>query len=60
MKKQKKRSFLSYKDCFSPFFSIFDEKMAKQTLVFESPKELSLKGGMMVIADREKEETTFR
>lgn len=34
--------------------------MAKQTLVFESPKELSLKGGMMVIADRKTEETTFR
>ena len=34
--------------------------MAKQTLIFESPKELSLKGGMMVIIDRETEETTFR
>ena len=34
--------------------------MAKQTLVFESPKELSLKDGMLVIADRETEETTLR
>ena len=34
--------------------------MAKQTLVFESPMELSLMGGMMVIADKETEETTLR
>lgn len=34
--------------------------MAKQTLVFETAKELSLSGGMMVIADRETGETTVR
>ncbi len=32
--------------------------MAKQTLVFESPKELSLRDGMLVITNSETEETT--
>ena len=32
--------------------------MAKQTLVFESSKELSLRDGMLVITNRETEETT--
>ena len=35
-------------------------KMAKQTLVFESPKELSLKDNMIVIKDRDTEEMTLR
>ena len=34
--------------------------MAKQTLVFESPKELSLKDNMIVIKDRDTEEMTLR
>jgi CRISPR-associated protein Cas1 len=34
--------------------------MAKQTLVFESSKELSLRDGMLVITNRETEETTLR
>lgn len=42
------------------FFSNFARKMAKQTLVFESPKELSLRDGMLVISDRETGETVMR
>ena len=34
--------------------------MPKQTLVFETPKELSLKDWMMVIADRSTGEITLR
>ena len=34
--------------------------MAKQTLVFESPIELTLKGGMIVITDRKTGEITMR
>ena len=34
--------------------------MAKQTLVFESPKELSLKDNLIVIKDRDTEEMTLR
>ena len=34
--------------------------MARQTLVFESPKELSLRGGMIVITDRNTGEITLR
>ena len=34
--------------------------MAKQTLVFESPIELTLKGGMIVITDRKNGEITMR
>ena len=34
--------------------------MAKQTLVFESPLELSLKEGMIVITDRNTEKSTLR
>jgi CRISPR-associated protein Cas1 len=34
--------------------------MAKQTLVFESPMELSLKGGMIAITNRESGEMTLR
>lgn len=34
--------------------------MAKQTLVFESPKELSLKDGMLVISDRDTGEIVMR
>lgn len=33
--------------------------MAKQTLVFESPMELSLKGGMIAITNRESGEMTL-
>lgn len=40
--------------------SNFARKMAKQTLVFESPKELSLKDGMPVISDRDKGEIVKR
>jgi hypothetical protein len=40
--------------------SIFARKMAKQTLVFESPKELSLKDGMPVISDRDAGEIVMR
>ena len=34
--------------------------MAKQTLVFESPLELSLKEGMIVITDRNTDKSTLR
>ena len=34
--------------------------MAKQTLVFESPKELSLKNGMLVISDNDLQEVVYR
>ena len=34
--------------------------MAKQTLVFESPMELSLRDGMIVITDRNTEKSTVR
>ena len=34
--------------------------MAKQTLVFESPMELSLRDGMIVITDRSTEKTSLR
>ena len=34
--------------------------MAKQTLVFESPVELSLKEGMIVITDKDKNKSTLR
>ncbi len=34
--------------------------MTKQTLVFESPKELFLKDGMLVISDRDKGEIVKR
>jgi hypothetical protein len=45
---------------FSYFFINLAGKMAKQTLVFESPKELSLKDNMIVIKDRDTEEMTLR
>ncbi len=45
---------------FSPIFINLAGKMAKQTLVFESPKELSLKDNMIVIKDRDTEEMTLR
>ena len=46
--------------CYVIFLLFFNlaGKMAKQTLVFESPKELSLKDNMIVIKDRDTEEMT--
>ena len=38
----------------------FDFTMAKQTLVFETAKDLSLRNGMLTIFDRETEETVYR
>ena len=42
------------------FFCNFLQKMARQTIVIESPKELSLREGMIVIADRETAEEILR
>ena len=42
------------------FFCIFQQKMARQTIVIESPKELSLREGMIMIADRETAEEILR
>ena len=42
------------------FFLSLHQKMAKQTLVFESAKELSLNNGMMVITDKITGEITLK
>ena len=45
---------------FTSFFCTMPTKMARQTLVIESPMELSLQGGMIVITDKETGEMTMR
>ena len=52
--------FLKEGIIFPYFFPIFAQKMAKQTLVFESAKELSLSNGMLAITDKETGDITFR
>lgn len=52
--------FLKEGIIFPYFFPIFAQKMAKQTLVFESAKELSLSNGMLAITDKETGDITLR
>ena len=57
---RKKRRFFKKEYYSSCFFNIFAPKMAKQTLVFESAKELSLNNGMLAITDKDSGEITLR
>ena len=55
-----KQEFIKEREKSVIFFDNFAEKMAKQTIVIESAKELSLRDGMLVITDRESGEVVLR